>query len=246
MNKFLKALTVLAASVAIASPAAAQFSGQLDLNILPGFSSKASFDYATKLSANVNFKAGLDYTFNFSPATPSALAAYVRVTTPLASNFLIGGRLRYTLTDIGVSNASSLTLRLYGIYNAVSSDTLFIDITPKIDVGLVGGFYIDVLADVDGGYSINEQFALFFGASTGIGVVPGFAWYGVYPYIEIDFYPTDQLTLYAGTSVSIANAFSWDGAYLGVRYDINNMFALKLQANYSTAFSFTLSGLYNR
>jgi hypothetical protein len=248
MNKFLKALTVLAATVALSSPAAAQLSGQVDLTYTPagsGFSTKAALSYAAKLGSNLNLLVGGDYTLNLSPSVPSTINLFARVSSQVSSNLLIGGRLLYTLSDIGVSNTSALALRAYGIFNAVSTDNFYVDLTPKIDVGLIGGFYLDLNLDVDAGYDINDQFSVFFGAYTGVGFVP-FAFYGLGTYVELDYYPTSALTVFAGTGFYLGSGFSWDGLYAGVRYDLSSMFAVKLQLSYSNAFVIKLTGLYNR
>jgi hypothetical protein len=252
MNKLFKALTVLAASVAIASPASAQLSGELGLTYVPAagaFSTKAGLSYATKLSSNVNLLVGGNYYLNLapSPATPSTVELFARVSSQISDNLVVGGRLFYTLDDIGVSNSSSLALRAYGVYSAVSTDQLFIDITPKLDIGLVGGFYVDFNVDLDGGYSINDQFAVFFGAYTGLGITPAFGWNGIGTYVELNFYATEMLTAFAGTGFFVGSAFSWDGIYAGVRYDFSSSFAGRLTLSYTgSAFVINLAGLYNR
>ncbi|MFN3265331.1 MAG: hypothetical protein ACK41E_00675 [Deinococcales bacterium] len=206
--------------------------------------------YATKLGSNVNLLVGGNYYLNLtpSPATPSTVELFALVSSQVAENLTVGGRLFYTLNGIGVTNTSSLALRAYAIYSAVSNDRLFVDITPKLDVGLVGGFYLDFNVDIDAGYSISDKFAVLFGAYTGLGIAPAFGWKGLGVYGEFDFFATEMLTLFAGTSFGVDSSFFWDGAYAGLRYDLSSSFALRLTATYTGggALVLNLTGLYNR
>jgi hypothetical protein len=252
MNKFFKALTVLAASVAIASPASAQLNGFLSLDAFPqgpAFSARLGLNYGLNINANTSATLGLRYTFNFT--TESSALVFARVDSSLSEKVTVGGTLFLGLSSIGSGNTVSVTLRPYATLALLENDTLGIYGTLTLNAPIVPSFALQPWLAIDASYG-RGNFGIDFGVEADFQILPSFRFDGIYTYVHANYDINSALRVFGGVGAyTDFSSFAFDsvygpdyrGVYAGLRYNLSNAFALRLTTGYVGAFYVTLTGI---
>jgi hypothetical protein len=254
MNKLFKALTVLAASVAIASPASAQLSGFLSLDAFPqgpAFSARLGLNYGLDINANTSATLGLRYSFNFT--TESSALVFARVDSSLSEKVTVGGTLLLGLSSIGTNNRVDVVLRPYATLALLENDNLGLYGTLILNVPVVPVFALQPWLAIDGSYSMGS-FGVDFGVEADFQIVPDFRFDGIYSYFHIFYDINTAFRVFGGVAVNTdftgfnldANNLygpDFNGVYAGLRYNLSNAFALRLTTGYVGAFYVTLTGI---
>jgi hypothetical protein len=252
MNKLFKALTVLAASIAIASPASAQLSGFLSLDAFPqgaAFSARLGLNYGLDISANTSATLGLRYNYNFT--TESSALVFARVDSSVSSKLTIGGTLFLGLSSIGTGNAVSVTLRPYATLTLLENDTWGIYGTLTLNAPIVPAFALQPWLAIDAAYGMGN-FGIDFGIEADFQIVPSFRFDGIYSYVHVNYDINGALRVFGGVGAyTDFTSFAFDvvygpdfrGVYAGLRYNLSNAFAVRLTTGYVGAFYVTLTGI---
>jgi hypothetical protein len=255
MNKFLKALTVLAAAAALSSPASAQLSGFLSLDtVIPGpsFGARLGLNYGLSLSSTTSATFGFRYNFNFN--IPSGALVFARVDADLNDNLTLGGALYLALSDIGAGNNVSVTLRPYATLTLVDTETLGVSATLTLNAPIVPAFALQPWLGVDASYSMGSL-GVDFGLEADFQIIPSFRFDGLYGYVHAYYDINSPLRIFGGTAIVIdSSGFALSGGlygpdfygiYAGIRYNLSSAFAARLTAGYlgNGAFYVTLTGI---
>ncbi len=252
MNKFLKALTVLAATVALSSPASAQLSGFLSLDTFfpgPAFSARLGLNYGLDLNANTSATLGFRYNFNFN--VESSASVFARVDSAVSDKLTIGGTLILSLSSIGTGNNLGVTLRPYASLTLVESDTFFVAGTLYLNVPIISAFALQPWLAIDASYSMGAL-GVDFGVEADFQIIPSFRFDGIYGYIHANYDISSPLRVFGGLGFyTDFSGFFFDGVYgtdfrglyAGLRYNLSNAFAARLTTGYNGGFYVTLTGI---
>jgi hypothetical protein len=253
MNKFLKALSVLAATVAISSPASAQLSGFLSLDTFfpgPAFSARLGLNYGLNLNNTTKATLGFRYNFNFN--TPSNTNAFAIVSSSLNENLTIGGALILGLSDIGATNQFALILRPYATLLLTRTDSLALAATVTLNTSILPTFGFQPWLALDGAFT-SGSLGIAFGLRTILTIIPNFA-FALTTYLHTNYNLSNDLKLFGGTALLFNNGLEWSGAlyqgdldykgiYAGLQYTLSDSFALRFTTGYVGNVFFTLTGI---
>ncbi len=254
MNKFLKALTVLAATVAISSPASAQLSGFLSLDtFLPGpaFGARVGLNYGLDLNNSTAATFGLRYNFNFT--FESSALVFAQVNSNINDKLAIGGTLILELVSIGTLNTFKATLRPYASLTLVETNTFFVAGTLYLNVPIIPTFKFQPWFAVDASYGMGAL-GVDFGLEADFQIIPSFRFDGIYGYIHANYDISSPLRVFGGLAFNTdftgfyldSNGLYGDdflGVYAGLRYNLSNAFAARLTTGYNGGFYITLTGI---
>jgi hypothetical protein len=252
MNKFLKALTVLAATVAISSPASAQLSGFLSLDTFfpgPEFSARVGLNYGLDLNNTTSATLGFRYNFNFN--VESSARVFAQIDSAINDKFTVGGLLNLSLSSIGTGNKFGVELRPYASLILVESDTFFLAGTLYLSVPIVPAFALSPWLALDASYTMGSL-ALDFGIEADFTLIPGFSFDGIFGYVHANYDINDPLRIFGGIGYyTDFGSFSFDsvygidfrGVYAGLRYNLSDAFAARLTTGYNGGFYITLTGI---
>jgi hypothetical protein len=254
MNKFLQALIVLITSLLLTSPASAQLSGFASVDTFfttpnPLFGARVGLNYGLNLNENTDLS--LRFRFTYLSAINVLLAP--RVNSRVGDKWAIGGEVFLSFTATSVVSSFGITLRPYARLTLVDSYNLAVLGVVFLNTPIFPAFALQPSLALNLIF-VNDALGIDLGVKADFQVLPTTGFIALFSYAHLNYDVSSSLRIFTGAAVStnftifnleVNGLFGEDfrGIYAGLRYNVSDMFAVRLTTGYVGAFYVTLTGI---